>query len=1133
MKNDLKINQYFSEIEKEVKKLYEVASEARSRGIDPRRNVEIYQAKDLASRVEGLIGLRGLAHRIRELNRNLSREEIAFKIAEEIVRGKFQRFSDEEAAELAVRTALAILTEGITAAPLQGIDSVKVKRNFDGTNYLAIYFAGPIRSAGGTEQALTVLIGDFVRKLLHLDKYKPTVDEVNRFIEELRLYERKVSRFQFHFSDDEIRDALVRIPIEITGPPTDPFEVSVYRNLKRIETNRVRGGALRVLNDGVLAKAAKLKKTVDKLGISGWDWLRGREREIEAGTSREAEYLYDLVGGRPILSQPSRIGGFRLRYGRCRNTGLAAIGLHPATMAILEGFIAIGTQLRIEKPGKSAIIMPVDSICGPIVKLNDGSVIELSNEEEALAVKKKIKQILFLGDMLIGYGEFLENNHNLLPAGYCEEMWAEEVKKKIDEKGDGALELTIKKIGAEKLKSYLSNPLKLKPSAIEALEISKALNVPLHPKFALFFENVTPQELLYLRDRVIETYEKHGESLTSRLIVDLRPEVKKILEKLGCPHAIQNNEIVLAEDLSVVLMELLALNRCEKLELDAATSFELIEKLSGIKIRAKGGTFIGARMGRPEKAKPRLMKPPVHVLFPVGLSGGATRDVVKASGKDLVEAEVSARYCNRCNNVTHSLKCEKCGEITRQIYVCPICKGIYEKQVTCCGAQTRPYCKRLINIKSMLSDAIKRVGFKADSIKGVKGLISNVKMPEPLEKGLLRAKHGVYVYKDGTVRFDVTNAPLTHFKPREIKASVQKLRELGYTEDCDGKALTDEDQIVELKPQDVIIPLKCAEYLYKTGMFIDELLEKVYNTGPYYKFKSLQDLIGHLIVGIAPHTSAGVIGRVIGFTSASVCYAHPYWHAAKRRNCDGDEDAVMLALDALINFSKDYLPEKRGGLMDAPLVVTTIVDPAEVDDESHNIETMATYPLEFYMAAEHYADPRECLKIVQIVKHKLGKTDQYEGFKYLHEVEDLEKAPKVSSYTKLKSMLDKVRLQLSLAEKISAVDVYSVVEGVLKHHFIPDLVGNLRAFLNQEFRCKKCGRRHRRVPLNGKCKKCGGELSLTVFEGAVVKYLSTTLNLVKDHEISTYLKQNVELIKKEMENLFKQFGGKMALDRYM
>src|SRR5208337_5633616 len=164
--------------------------------------------------------------------------EIAFKVAEEIVLGKFGTGDPEKMAEQAIRTALAIFTEGLTAAPIQGVAKVSIKTNSDHTHYLAIYFAGPIRSAGGTDQALTLVVGDFIRKQLGLDRYKPTEEEISRFIEELRVYERSVAGFQYHIPDDELRKALQWIPVEVTGTESDPIEVSSYRNLPRIETNR-------------------------------------------------------------------------------------------------------------------------------------------------------------------------------------------------------------------------------------------------------------------------------------------------------------------------------------------------------------------------------------------------------------------------------------------------------------------------------------------------------------------------------------------------------------------------------------------------------------------------------------------------------------------------------------------------------------------------------------------------------------------------------------------------------------------------------------------------------------------------------------------------------------------------------
>jgi DNA polymerase II large subunit len=282
----------------------------------------VQNCERLADLVESLIGPIGVALSIRELSSRLPREELAFKIAEEIVYGKFGHMEPEAAADQAIRTALAIPTEGLTAAPLQGVARVSIKVNNDRTRYLAIYFAGPMRSAGGTDQALTLVIGDFVRQLLGLERYKPTEEEVSRFIEELRLYQRSVTRFQYHVSDKELRKALQCLPVEVTGTESDPVEVSSFRNLPRIETNRVRGGALRVVNDGIVGRAQKVYTIVEKLNIQGWDWLKDFQRKSEL---KSAGFMDDVIAGRPIFSFPSTQGGFRLRYGRARNTGLSQL----------------------------------------------------------------------------------------------------------------------------------------------------------------------------------------------------------------------------------------------------------------------------------------------------------------------------------------------------------------------------------------------------------------------------------------------------------------------------------------------------------------------------------------------------------------------------------------------------------------------------------------------------------------------------------------------------------------------------------------------------------------------------------------------------------------------------------------
>ena len=273
---------YFDELEAKLAKLYEIAGAARAKGLDASREVEAQITHDIAERVEKMLGPPGLTARMRELE-GMDRREMAFKIAEEITLGRFGSFEKQQAADQAIRTALAIMTEGVTVAPIEGLPKIVIKVNPDRTQYLSLYFAGPIRPAGGTAQAMTLVVADHVRKKLGLEKFQPSENQVQRFVEEVRLYERTVRRFQYHVTDEDLEAAIRQIPVEATGVATDQFEVSNYRDVAGIETNRLRGGALIVVVDGVVGRARKLHGACDKLGVTGWEWLlkMGRKKKGE------------------------------------------------------------------------------------------------------------------------------------------------------------------------------------------------------------------------------------------------------------------------------------------------------------------------------------------------------------------------------------------------------------------------------------------------------------------------------------------------------------------------------------------------------------------------------------------------------------------------------------------------------------------------------------------------------------------------------------------------------------------------------------------------------------------------------------------------------------------------------------
>ena len=365
---------------------------------------------------------------------------------------------------------------------------------------------------------------------------------------------------------------------------------------------------------------------------------------------------------------------------------------------------------------------------------------------------------------------------------------------------------------------------------------------------------------------------------------------------------------------------------------------------------------------------------------------------------------------------------------------------------------------------------------------------------------------------------------MTHFTPRESRVSITRLGQLGYDVDCKGAPLQNDNQIVELKAQDVVLPIEAADYFLRVATFCDDLLVTVYGLPAFYKMRKREDLIGHLTLALAPHTSACVLVRVVGFTDAKGVLAHPYLHCACRRNCDGDEIAILLLLDVLLNFSRSYLPNSLGGKMDAPLVLTSTLKTNEIDDEAHAMDCAWQYPLEFFEATQRTPPPSEVK--IETVSDRLGKESQYEGLGYTHECAF--EGPTRSSYVSLGTMKQKVEIELELMRKIRAVDVAGAAERILLSHFFPDLYGNLKSFSKQGFRCVDCNAKYRRVPLRGKCVRnnCGGKLLLTINKGGIEKYLKLSQQMASDYGLPAYLRQRLDLVEKEIKSIFEDDKAK-------
>ncbi|WP_276273418.1 DNA polymerase II large subunit [Haloarcula litorea] len=1198
--------QYFDRLETELDRAMDVAGRARKRGGDPEPEVEIPTARDMADRVENILGIEGVAERVRELEGEMSREEAALELVEDFVDGSVGDYDTREGkVEGAVRTAVALLTEGVVAAPIEGIDRVELLQNDDGTEFINVYYAGPIRSAGGTAQALSVLVADYARALLGIDQYKARDDEIGRYAEEIDLYDQETG-LQYTPKEKESKFIAEHMPIMLDGEATGDEEVSGYRDLERVDSNAARGGMCLVLAEGIALKAPKIQRYTRDLEEVDWPWLQdlidgtigeseaeddegGEDGEDEdAGdadsddTADEPErsgpprvdpakkYLRDLIAGRPVFSHPSKPGGFRLRYGRARNHGFATAGVHPATMHLVDDFLATGTQIKTERPGKAAGVVPVDTIEGPTVRLANGEVRRIDDPEEALEVRNGVEKILDLGEYLVNYGEFVENNHPLAPASYTVEWWEQDLA------AAGADVQAMRDDPAVDLAD---------PSADEALHWATEYDAPLHPAYTYLWHDVTVEQFTALADAV-----ERGEVAAAdgavveggddaavpdgELVLPRTGPVETALEHLLVEHTRADDRLIVPD--WVPLVRTLGFDRSldrdwdpEDLSDHARTygeqeasdaigyvddelgetagrnAVEAVNEIAPFEVRERAPTRIGNRMGRPEKSERRDLSPAVHTLYPIGEAGGAQRSVAEATKHadsmsetpGRVDAEVARRRCPDCGTETHEARCPDCDAVAETVYVCPDCEAEVEPdesgRAECdrCETLASPTQTKELDLQRTYREALQAVGEREtafDTLKAVKGLSSEEKLPEPMEKGVLRAKHGVSSFKDGTVRYDMTDLPVTAVRPAELDVEPERLRHLGYETDVHGDPLRHDDQLVELKVQDVVLSDGAAEHMLKTAAFVDDLLEQYYGLEPYYDLDDREDLVGELVFGMAPHTSAATVGRVVGFTTAAVGYAHPYFHAAKRRNCDGDEDCVMLLMDGLLNFSKKYLPDKRGGQMDAPLVMSSRIDPSEIDDEAHNMDIMERYPRDFYEATRELTDPAEVEEIMTIAEETLGTDREYTDFRHTHDTTDIAAGPDLSAYKTLGSMEDKMDAQLSISRKLRAVVESDVAERIIEYHFLPDLIGNLRAFSRQEVRCLDCGESYRRMPLTGDCRECGGRVNLTVHEGSVNKYIDTAIRVAEEFGARDYTKQRLKILERSIESVFENDHNKQS-----
>jgi len=666
---------YFKDIERETKKIYSIAEEAREKGWDPAEKVEIPLAMTMAEKVVALVSTiypqmenSGIDKRILELEKEYGKLDVAivFQIAEEVAKQKLCQFESlQKSIDAGIRIGFAYNTLGVVSSPIEGFTELKFGKTKKGEDYFVAYFSGPIRSAGTTASCVVLMLIDYLREMFGYAKYDPGSDEVKRTATELLDYHERVTNLQYMPTEEEILFLAKNLPFQVSGEASESIEVSNYKNIDRVETNYIRGGMCLILGEGLAQKAKKafrLLKSLKNRGFktTGFDFLEEYIKIHEKREIGEADesptYIKDLVAGRPVFGHPSKSGAFRFRYGRGRVSGFSAFSLHPATMAITDDFIATGTQLKIEKPTKGGVVTVCDSIEGPIVRLVNGSVKKIKTKAEAKRLYSDVEEIIYLGDILFPFSDVANRNFELIKPGYVEEWWISELKEKDP---DFAKDIDRFNVNFE-----------------NAVEISQKYEIPLHPKYIFYWTEISTEEFFALiewmkfsriAEKIILPYRKSEQEKFQK--------AKRALELLGIEHDVTIEDVVLSKENSKALLVNLGINpeilsKEQRLPEDFGNLelfqkekpiLEIINSLSKFNIKDKAGDFIGTRMGRPEKAKLRKLEGSPNVLFPIGKEGGRLRSVQAACEAGGVRSSFPMRFCEKCSKETIYNACENCG----------------------------------------------------------------------------------------------------------------------------------------------------------------------------------------------------------------------------------------------------------------------------------------------------------------------------------------------------------------------------------------------------------------------------------------------------------------------------------------
>ncbi len=1096
---ELEFQEYVERIKNSLTAQIGIANKARSLKYDPVSEIESLITASSTGNILAILNIPGLENYLPErISQHKNLLLLAADVAKQIVNGRFIKKDREHLILQAVQSSFVILSRGQCSVPEEYVYKVRIDPK---QNYLTLFFTNTIRYVPGTIIGLTILISDYLRSILHLNRFHSSPEIIGRYEEELDIYLKMNDRVP-QYNVEHLKLFIKNIGIEISSDPYERIEVQKYRNLPKI-TNHLRMG-VSVTLDRILQSLNPIIAQKLKSGLPEWEWLD--KLQFEAGKQHKSFGKRDIRSTQPLLSQSNQTGGFRLRYGESRTTGFGTIGIHPVIMA-LTGILTPGCTVQLDISDDYYAINTVSSIFGPLVELDNGSLMRISTLDEFRKIERKINQIWEMGDILISISDIREPTPIVFSA-WTEEWWNLEIKAALNSEDNDVTELEKIGVSEDELLQLLFNPLHFYPSWDLALDLSKVLNVPLHPRFSLNWNEIAISDFLLLIQKIRDKSEAY---------LPLDTDILRIIKQLGVPFKIVDEKIhseIFEPFIPIFREESTKILDLSNRDINTLTVELLCEEMLQVPIRSLCYKRIGFKLIRIEKSEARYSNPPHHVIFPLGKYGGPQKDFFKLPQDSKTQIRIAHRFCNSCNIDSFNAYCPECKQQTDQKYTCR--EGHTSVSLTCeiCGKKGYPTKVKPININAIFNSGMKKAG--SSDIKKVKGMsyLDNVYgISENVLKGILRAKYGIFVFKDGTSRFSCTNGPITVYAPREINTSIEELKRLGYFHDIYGEPLTREDQLIEIFPYDIVINEESLKFLFAQSKFLDDELTLHYRLSPYYRFQSSQSVIGSLVVGISPTSQVGVIGRIIGYSTKNILFSHPIWHLLKSRSCNGVSDSITLLLDVLLNYSREYIPSYRGGALDVPTVINLVDSWTDLLDFS-KIDKLVMNRIFYKSIKSNHSDQSNLLsREISLISPEST---------LLHTSTNISEFSLENLFTE-KKVIDRIKIALESLEHIRGVEEGKYVDNLLINDFLIKISMSISRYFQQPVRCRYCKTTYRRVPLSEKCPHCNNKtLELTLSKGWVLRYLQIIHQLSEKYsdDLSQYTKSWIRIIELNKNLLF-------------